>query len=608
MLRTAQVLFFTSLRNKEHRRRQHAAAVFAVLWLLSVLFNITTNFLLISVQALVVLNIAASLIASVVTQSLCSRAGTLPNYPFVFGFYRLSTVVRLGGIIFLVFGCLTTIVESLHRGMHAHHSNPYFLLCMGALQLTFQLIYCREVRMTDRVTGHHGMAGAQSEDILHHACAAASSENRGALGGGDLFKPAADEQAFVASPTSSIGGGSGGVRNVQNKMTTMVLYLLCPVACVVVSVLLVITDSAVFDTMAALLLAAYYGYTGCQEGREMLDLLMNKCVTDLRRNRSLERCLRNVKMLDGVLQVQSTVWWNINEADSMLLIRIRLMSDSDACAVSQAVRRQLVNLATHVYVECFPANGTDGSLGEGSPLSWGTPTANDRHRSHTHSHGHSHNHAHGHKHKHSHKHSAEVEASFGNAARGSPTGALDAEAHYNASLPTSPGCSAAVSPNGVSSYAATNPSEWAATTAFPAPPLSALSPSTTANHHEGEHYSSRNPVASGDSGDGRSAYPALPPLATPSFPQAPYSVYSGGSGAAGDGSDGNVSYTPSCPPGGETRYGQPMLRNSALGSGSFPLPPSSARPGVVPPPVFTPFRPSAGVEDKRSASSSHEFV
>ena len=104
------------------------------------------------------------------------------------------------------------------------------------------------------------------------------------------------------------------------------------------------------------------------------------------------------------------------------------------------------------------------------------------------------------------------------------------------------------------------------------------------------------------------ALPIFPPLATPSFPQAPYSVYSGGSGAAGDGSDGNVSYTPSCLPGGETRYGQPMLRNSALGSGSFPLPPSSARPGVVPPPVFTPFRPSAGVEDKRSASSSHEFV
>ncbi|KPA84747.1 hypothetical protein ABB37_01241 [Leptomonas pyrrhocoris] len=600
MLTEARTLFFSSLRSKEHRRRQQAAAVFTALWLLSLLFTITTSFLLISVQALVLLNTAASLIASVVTQSLCSRAGTQPKYPFVFGLFRLSTVIRLGGIIFLVFGCLTTIVESLHRGMHLHHSNSYYLLCMGAVQLAFQVVYRREVRVADRVTGHHGMAGAQSEDILYQACATASSEGR-AVGGGDFFKSPIDVQAAAASPTTPFVGG----RTVQNKTATVVLYLLCPLSCVAVSVLLMLTHSALYDTAGALLLAGYYGYVGYYEGSTMLDLLMNKSVTDLRRSRNLERCLRNVKMLDGVLQVQSTVWWNTNVSDSMLLIRIRLMSGCDACAVSQAVRRQLVDLATHVYVECFPANGAEGGIGDGSPMIWGLSTLNAHGHSHDHGHchehdhehSHSHDHGHGHdhdKHEHEHARRADSDGEFGNAEYSSSTRELGGETNCSAFPPPPPGQTAPVLPFNATGCAAARPSERAAVTSFPAPPSSS---SAVAGNDGGDYRRNQpQPPYNAEVADTSTAYPAPPIVTPPSFTQAPYGRYDQGSHSA--------------PMVGSVRHGQPMLRNSSSGVGGFPLaPPSStARPGdAPPPPVYASFRPPAA-DDLRRHSASHDYV
>lgn len=631
MLQEARVLFFSSLRNKEHKRRQEAAVVFTVLWMLSIAFTIMTTFLLISVQALVLLNTAASLVASVVTQSLCSRAGTQSTYPFVFGFYRLSTVIRLGGIIFLVFGCLTTVVESLHRGMHVHHSNHYYLLCMGSLQLAFQILYRREVRIADRVTGHHGMAGAQSEDILQQACTAAANNEGRAVGGGDFFKTSIDVQCAASSPNSL--GVAGGHRTVHNRTTSMLLYLLCPITCVMVSVFLTISDGALFDTIGALLLAGYYGYTGYVEGKTLLDLLMNKSVTDSRRNRNLERGLRNVKMLDGVLQVQSTVWFNLNVAESVLLIRIRLMSGCDACAVSLAVRRQLMDLATHVYVECFPANGTDSSLGESSPLSWSSPTINghghshDHGHSHSHGHDHSHSHGHGHGHDRTHEHELSDDAVgvFGSEERSKSSKGFSSGPSRGSILPASPGyvstvtspytaasVSAAAPP--ASAFAMAHQKEGATPMAFPAPPLSA-----SASGDVGYGYAARNGAteeelrragplslppppfstdrgAYGGSRGPGNAYPAPPLPAAPSFPQAPY-MPSPGVYAAATAGDG--------------RYGQPALRGAALvngvgGSGSL-LPPSSPRSGDAPPPVYTPFRAAPKDEGKR-ATAAQEYV
>jgi divalent metal cation (Fe/Co/Zn/Cd) transporter len=643
MLHDAQTLFFRPLRNKEHRRRQHAAAIFTVLWLLSIAFTITTSFLLISVQALVLLNTAASLIASVITQSLCSRAGATPSYPFTFGFYRLSTVIRLGGIVFLVFGCLTTIVESLHRGMHVHHSNPYYLFCMGSLQLVFQVAYRREVRVTDRVTGHHGMAGAQSEDILYHACATSGTEGRGAVGGGDFFKTGVDVQAaaVTASPTSLIMSNSSGSgsRSVHDKMTALALYLLCPAACMAVSIVMMIQYGALADTVGALLLAGYYGYTGYHEGKEMLDLLMNKCVTDHRRHRSLERCLRNVKMLDGVLQVQSAVWWNVNAADSMLLVRIRLMSGCDACAVSQAVRRHLADLATQVYVECFPASGTDGGIGDGgSPLSWGSSV--------TDGHGHSHDHRHSHgcenerHHTHNHEHAGDIdEEKFGNAARRSSAstwgnGGDGADSFPNGLQLSSPGHSAPASPYGLQGYAPTGTGgERPTVMSFPAPPPSSSSsmgqagvagcvPRIPAAEDGGSRRGQLSPqlyppqpVAFGNINTNNSrgpvsGYPAAPlnvaatssaPLSP--FPPAPSNPYGMVSGVLGGG-DGRSQAAASV---GDARYGRPAMRSAASSSAGFPLPPSPARLGDVPPPVFTPFRP-APVDEGGNTSFAPEFV
>ncbi|TPP43707.1 Cation efflux family protein [Leishmania donovani] len=375
MLQEVCTLLFTPSRDKGVRRWQQAAITFSGLWGISIFFMISTSFLIASMQALVLLNTAASLKAAAVTQSLCSRAGTQQSYPFGFGLYRLSVVVRLGSTIFLVFGCVTTMVESLHRGTHGHHSNPSFLLALGGLQLLSQLVFLRDVCLTDRVTGHRGMAGAHSEDLLHLLCVSACRDRRG-MGGGGFFEEFHSPSSALAQ--SQPPGGSpavhgpscGAQRTMRRNFTQTAVYLLCPITCVVASLLMVVTDSSLPDVVGALWLAVYYAYVGYRNGRDMLDLLMNKCVTDPRRLRNLEQCLRNIKMLDGVLQVQSTVWWNLNVSESMLLIRLRLMSGSDACSVSHAVRRQLAELATYVYVECFPANGAN-DLGHSTQLSWG---------------------------------------------------------------------------------------------------------------------------------------------------------------------------------------------------------------------------------------------
>ncbi|CAM43000.2 conserved hypothetical protein [Leishmania braziliensis MHOM/BR/75/M2904] len=397
MMQEALRLFRIPARSKGHRRQQQATIIFTLLWGTSIIFIIFTPFLIASVQALVLLNTAASLMAAVVTLSLCSRADTQQNYPFCFGLYRLSVVVRLGSTVFLVFGCVTTVVESLHRGIHAHHSSPLFLLSLGGVQLLSQIVFCRDVRLTDRVTGHHGMAGVQSEDILQMLYAAACRERCAGRDGSSFeeFHCPSSVSGHGRSPMAH-GSPSGVQRTVHNSSATMVVYLLCPITCVVASVVMLVTDSAAPDVIGALFLAIYYSYVGYQNGRDMLDLLMNKSVTDTRRLHKLERCLRNIKVLDGVLLVQSTVWWNINASESMLLIRLRLMSGSDACAVSHAVRKQLFELATYVYVECFPASSANG-LGDSAPSSWGTPLTG----AHGHSHGvHGHSHSH---HRHNHK-------------------------------------------------------------------------------------------------------------------------------------------------------------------------------------------------------------
>lgn len=623
MLQEARRLFFTPSRNAQHRLRQQATITFLLVWLVCMLFIISTSFLIVWVQALVVLNTAASLAAVVVTQALCSRAGTQQNYPLTFGLFRLSTVIRLGSIIFLVFGCVTTVVESIHRGMHSdHHSNPFFLLALGGLQLVAHLVFRREVRLADRVTGHRGMAGAQSEDILHQGCAASCSEGR-AVGRGGFFEdyrhgPGAAGPA--GSPTGSpaaSGSLSAAQRAVHSRSAAFARFLLCPLVCIAASILMLVLDSALPDTAAALGLAVYYAFVGYRQGSELLDLLMNKCVTDPRRLRSLERCLRNVKMLDGVLQVQSTVWWNVNVSDSMLFVRVRLMSGCNASGVSQAVRKQLAELATYVYVECFPANGANG-LSESAQLSWAPPPSQAHGHSHGehghshdgahgHSHGeevhdHSHDNGHGHDHGHSHGYEGEQEhahdhghehvhhsggaAGYGNVV--AETNGLTRRGGTN----NFPGPASGTAPYGAAALQVPPMS-------FPAPPLQQVSGSSVfrtpyAAPPQQQQYQPSPPPqlpSAAVSGAAPTAFWPAPPyvmsgsgaqvnaVPAPTFPHAPMSPY-------GTSSSGGV----------DSRYGQPQLRGPAASAGAgggFPAAPAT-RTLDMPPPSFPPFREHSG--------------
>ncbi|AYU81743.1 Cation efflux family, putative [Leishmania donovani] len=602
MLQEVCTLLFTPSRDKGVRRWQQAAITFSGLWGISIFFMISTSFLIASMQALVLLNTAASLTAAAVTQSLCSRAGTQQSYPFGFGLYRLSVVVRLGSTIFLVFGCVTTMVESLHRGTHGHHSNPSFLLALGGLQLLSQLVFLRDVCLTDRVTGHRGMAGAHSEDLLHLLCVSACRDRRG-MGGGGFFEEFHSPSSALAQ--SQPPGGSpavhgpscGAQRTMRRNFTQTAVYLLCPITCVVASLLMVVTDSSLPDVVGALWLAVYYAYVGYRNGRDMLDLLMNKCVTDPRRLRNLEQCLRNIKMLDGVLQVQSTVWWNLNVSESMLLIRLRLMSGSDACSVSHAVRRQLAELATYVYVECFPANGAN-DLGHSTQLSWGASLMGAHGHSHGvhghnhggvqgHEHGHSHSngrdddnghHDHGCDHSHSHLFASKGEVNlpariysneFGNINGDPPTDSVGADLPYGEQ-----GFPGAVSST---AYAGGAP----AALAFPTPPAATSGGCDSSTKRHG--------LASGVPPIGRPssvqalpmAYDAANRSATLSTPSPFTGVPHGASSSCGGGCTNEGSRFAQHAPGDTAAQAADSLR--------LPAAPSSRLP-AIPPPAFTPFR------------------
>ncbi|KAG5495494.1 hypothetical protein GH5_03156 [Leishmania sp. Ghana 2012 LV757] len=631
MLQEVGRLFFAPSRSNEHRRWRQAAISFTVLWVVSIVFTITTSFIIASVLALVLLNIAASLTAAVVTQSLCSRGGTQQSYPFGFGMYRLSVVVRLGSIIFLVFGCATTTAECLHSGIHDHHSNPLFLFMLGVAQLLSQVVFRRYVRLADRVTGHRGMAGAQSEDIIYLS-ATACSDGRSMRGGSlfdELRKPLVASVASQSPSSSPVQHGTprDAHRTVHSKSSAIFVYLLCPITCVIASVLMAVMDSTAPDVIGALLLAAYYAYVGYQNGRDMAGLLMNKCVTDPRRLRSLERCLRNIKALDGVLLVESTVWWNVNVSESMLLIRIRLVSGAEGCVVSRSVRQQLAELATYVYVECFPAIGAN-DRGESDQLSWCAPLMSTHGHCHSahgnchddHSHSrenrHSSDHVHSHDrgcndsdhHNHDHHYShgnlsaacGEITVSVRGCTNESANVKSDLQSGYvGAALPSS----AQGFPRAVSSTAGTGAAPGSLS--FPAPPglfSGECDPSTERQRP----LSGVSPADSGSSGHALStAYGAVCSAAAVTGAPSPSTGLS------------HVASSPYIESSmtADIRFGQPEVRGAAgraAHSISFPVA-SSPRLPDVPPPVFTPFREHGGhvvSEARRGASqgSASEHV
>ncbi|GET91526.1 hypothetical protein, conserved [Leishmania tarentolae] len=624
MLPEVCMLLFTPSKNRRVRRWQQAAITFSGLWVISVVFIISTSFLVVSVQALVLLNTAASLAAAIVTHSLCSHAGTQRNYPFGFGLHRLSVVVRLGSTIFLVFGCVTTVVESLHHGIHGHHSSPFVPLALGGLQLLAQLVFVRDVCLTDRVTGYSGRAGAHSEDILHTLCASACSDGRG-MGGGSFF----EDSNHLSKPSTQfqVSAGSKGIypissstaHTMRHSCAQTAVYLLCPITCAVSSVLMVVTHSGLPDVAGALLLAIYYAYAGFRNGRDMLDLLMNKCVTDPQRLRNLERYLRSIKMLDGVLQVQSTVWWKLNASDSMLLIRLRLMSGADGCSISQAVRKQLAELATYVYVECFPAKDMN-DIEQSTQLSWSAPLMGphghshgvhgDCHTHHGHSHrggvgGQEHGHSHGsgqdddkghhdHDHNHSHGHLPDGKGElnmapgrysngFGNIDGNPPTGPMSGALPYEAQ----------VYPEAVPGTAGVGSASGAL--AFPSPPVGKRGECDSSTKRHGFRNSSP-PIFSSSSGQPLSmTYCATNKCTTPApsspstdFQHDKYSLYSG------DLTNSDSHFFQQAPGG---------TAASAADSTSFPAVPSFHLPASLPS-VFTPFhdgRAHIGTQVRRGA-------
>ncbi|KAG5470589.1 hypothetical protein LSCM1_01834 [Leishmania martiniquensis] len=632
MLQEARALLFAPSRSKEHRRWRQAAITFAVLWAISILFIMGTSFLIASVQALVLLNIAASLTAAVVTQSLSTRGGTQQNYPFSFGMYRLSVVVRLGSTIFLVFGCATAVAECLHSGIHVHHSNPSPLFAIGLAQLLSQIVFRRHVRLADRVTGHRGMAGAQSEDIIYLLSDAGRRDGRTAREGSlldELREPPSGPLPSQSLGRPAVPHGTPGdaYRAVHSNSTAIFLYLLCPITCVLSSVLMVLTKSAAPDMIGALFLAAYYAYVGCHNGRDMAELLMNKCVTEPRRLRSLGRCLRSITALEGVLLVESTVWWDVNVSESMLLIRLRLASGSDACAVSRAARKQLTELATYVYVECFPALGSN-DFRDGDHLSWGVSLMS----AHGHSHGshgncqgdhrhqrenggfNDHRHSHGrgcdekdhHSHAHQHSH-GDVSAPSGGAISSARRQA-DQLAYVKSGTP--PGYVEADLPSSAHRFAGSAsymvPTGAApGSQAFPTPPahISAgydpsagwqrfsIAPLPAGNGSSGEELC----IASRVANNATTAAAASSPLTN--FPNAALSLY----GAGAMVSDNRFHHSATRDAGGR-----------AVDATSFPAA-SSPRLPAMPPPVFTPFRDPAvpfGNELRRGAphGTTHEPV
>ncbi|ESL10615.1 hypothetical protein TRSC58_01649 [Trypanosoma rangeli SC58] len=379
----------------EVRRLRRISMVFFVLWIFDLILGICFECLILNVNSLVVLNACTMLAAAAaschyghnsLTSSFFKGENSQPmfssgsgrvqrrtnspqldanvNISFFFGMRRLFVLVSFGSTVFLMFGCLTVIGENLHHALHASDMPPALLIMISICHVVLVTVYADEIDAYDCVSGR----GVDPHDAHNQSTRQVSHTPR-----------------QLRKPVKGVSRGS----LFFNRTVRAASRAFAPLTCIVACLATMFLRNPLWEMGGAFLLAVYTCVVSFRRAKEMAWLLTNNMVCQPSVVAACDGAIRNVKLVGGVLQVKSAIFWEVAKGEIMALVYVRLMSSADPSAVTVAVRRTLEQVASHVFVEARAPHEEDDDVGG--------PGAVD-HSAHGHGHSHSHSHGCGHGH------------------------------------------------------------------------------------------------------------------------------------------------------------------------------------------------------------------
>ncbi|RNF04781.1 hypothetical protein TraAM80_04906 [Trypanosoma rangeli] len=375
----------------EVRRLCRISIVFFALWIFDLILSIYFECLILNVNSLVVLHACTTLAAAAaschyghnsLTSSFFKGENSRPLFPSgrsrvqrrrnssqldanvniscPFGMRRLFVLVSFGSTVFLMFGCLTMIGENLHHALHASDMPPALLIIISVCHVVLVTVYADEIDAYDCVSGR----GVDPHDVHSLSTRQVSCTAQ------QLRKPAKEMSCGSLFFNRTVRAGARAF---------------APLTCIAVCLATMFLRNPLWEMGGAFLLAVYTCVVSFRKAKEMAWLLTNNMVCQPSVVAACDGAIRNVKLVEGVLQVQSAIFWEVAKGEMMALVYVRLMSSADPSAVTVAVRRTLEQVASHVFVEArAPHEEDDDADGPG--------TVDHSAHYHDHSHGCGHGH------------------------------------------------------------------------------------------------------------------------------------------------------------------------------------------------------------------------
>ncbi|KAH9578699.1 hypothetical protein LSM04_002556 [Trypanosoma melophagium] len=418
------VSFLTLKVEPDVDRLRRISAFFFILWLVDLFLGIYCECLVLNVNALVVFNVWVSLVGAAISHHYSSSAVTPPQVVgteclqrsprgsnrvkaretspsrvcgeagktdgFCFGLKRLYVLICFGAAVFVLFGCLAVIGESLQHALHPPDYSPLLLLTVGIMHILLFTHYAAEIDAYDHISGQPATPAVlrSCDTIITNA-----SNSR-------------EKTAVRPTVAQALAKAKAAHKSLLKSLREAVSRAAAPIACVASSLIMCVGGRPLWGLLVFLLLTAHVAIRTVSSGSLMAALLLNNVLQRPEDIAACERALRAVRLIDGVLLLQSSIVWDVTPGERIALVELRLTSDADPTAVCAAARGVLTGIAKHVFVEARTTHEEDdddddnANTGSESFPSWSQQ--NQRH--HSHSHAHSHSHHNGEKHDDDHHH------------------------------------------------------------------------------------------------------------------------------------------------------------------------------------------------------------
>ncbi|CBH18570.1 hypothetical protein, conserved [Trypanosoma brucei gambiense DAL972] len=389
----------------EMRKLRCVATVFFFLWVVDTLIGTFSGCRILQVNAFITFNTCAAVASGVVSLNYC-RIVQAPSFRvkeqitaqpnpqphslllggqehrnqqngaislegiqgYYFGAKRLHTLISFGASIFVLFGSLTVMLESVHDIAHTRQPSPKLLFLTGVAHALLITVFGGEIDAHDRISG----------------TLSSQREPRGLPSIHVTIRQVLRRPLLLFSRAFSQ----------QYRIIRIVLRSFSAFTCILVSLLVRLGGSSMWETIGVMLLAFYVLAVTLNQSTSMAWLLLNNATCQPNVAAKCERAIRSVQLIPGVMQIKSSCFWEVSEGELMALVQLILLTSADPLAVTQEAHKILASVAAYVFVEVRKPDEEDNF----------DPGESSSYQCHNHSHGHDHGHSHGHNHDYGHHH------------------------------------------------------------------------------------------------------------------------------------------------------------------------------------------------------------